>query len=52
MPCSLYLAIYGRKKHNNKHSDNDWTDLSNEKIMPYEISKTKAEKKMWEMSMT
>ena len=47
---SSYAAIYGRKKHNNKHSDNDWTDLSNEKIMPYEISKTKAEKKMWEMT--
>ncbi len=47
---SSYAAIYGRKKHNNEHSDNDWTDLSNEKIMPYEISKTKAEKKMWEMA--
>ena len=42
---SSYAAIYGGKKHNNEHSDNDWTDLSNEKIMPYEISKTKAEKK-------
>lgn len=47
---SSYAAIYGRKKNNNEHSDNDWTDLSNEKIMPYEISKTKAEKKMWEMA--
>ena len=47
---SSYAAIYGRKKHDNEHSDNDWTDLSNEKIMPYEISKTKAERKMWEMA--
>ena len=47
---SSYAAIYGRKKHNNEHNDNDWTDLSNKKIMPYEISKTKAEKKMWEIS--
>ena len=47
---SSYAAIYRRKKHNNEHSDNDWTDLSNDNIMPYEISKTKAEKKMWEMA--
>ena len=26
---SSYAAIYGRKKHNNEHSDSDWTDLSN-----------------------
>tara|TARA_B100001113_G_scaffold43255_1_gene30599 strand:- start:189 stop:1187 length:999 start_codon:yes stop_codon:yes gene_type:complete len=47
---SSYAAIYGRIIHNNEHSDNDWTDLSNKKLMPYEISKTKSEKKMWEMA--
>ncbi len=47
---SSYAAIYGRKIHNNEHCDTDWTDLSNKKIMPYEISKTKAEKKMWEIA--
>jgi len=47
---SSYAAIYGRKNHNNEHRDTDWTDLSNSKIMPYEISKTKAEKNMWEIA--
>ena len=47
---SSYAAIYGRKNHNNQHRDTDWTDLSNSKIMPYEVSKTKAEKNMWEIA--
>ena len=47
---SSYAAIYARKNHNNEHRDTDWTDLSNNKIMPYEISKTKAEKNMWEIA--
>ena len=44
---SSYAAIYGNDK--SEHCDNDWTDLSNKNLLPYEISKTKSEKKMWEM---
>ena len=44
---SSYAAIYGNDK--SEHGDNDWTDLSNKNLLPYEISKTKSEKKMWEM---
>ena len=44
---SSYAAIYGNNK--SEHGDNDWTDLSNKNLLPYEISKTKSEKKMWEM---
>ena len=44
---SSYAAIYGNDK--SEHSDDDWTDLSNKNLLPYEISKTKSEKKMWEM---
>ncbi len=44
---SSYAAIYGNDK--SEHSDDDWTDLSNKNLHPYEISKTKSEKKMWEM---
>ncbi len=44
---SSYAAIYGNDK--SEHSDDDWTDLSDKNLHPYEISKTKSEKKMWEM---
>ena len=44
---SSYAAIYGNDK--SEHGDDDWTDLSNKNLLPYEISKTKSEKKMWEM---
>ena len=44
---SSYAAIYGNDK--SEHDDDDWTDLSSENLLPYEISKTKSEKKMWEM---
>ena len=44
---SSYAAIYGNDK--SEHDDDDWTDLSNKNLLPYEISKTKSEKKMWEM---
>ena len=44
---SSYAAIYGNDK--SEHGDNDWTVLSNKNLLPYEISKTKSEKKMWEM---
>ena len=47
---SSFAAIGSGSKSKINFNDNDWTDLSNEKIMPYEISKTKAEKKMWEMA--
>ena len=46
---SSYAAIYGKKSNDREFSDNDWTDLSNKKLLPYEISKTKSEKKMWDM---
>ncbi|MFL2619971.1 MAG: NAD-dependent epimerase/dehydratase family protein [Flavobacteriaceae bacterium] len=46
---SSYAAIYARRTLNNEHTDTDWTDLSNKKLLPYEISKTKSEKKMWEI---
>jgi len=45
---SSYAAIYGNDK--SEHGDDDWTDLSNKNLLPYEISKTKSEKKMWEMA--
>jgi nucleoside-diphosphate-sugar epimerase len=44
---SSYAAIYGNSK--NTFSDNDWTDLNREDLMPYEISKTKSEIGMWEI---
>ena len=44
---SSYAARYGNDK--SEHGDGDWTDLSNKNLLPYEISKTKSEKKMWEM---
>ena len=44
---SSYAAIYGNDQ--SEHSDDDWTDLSDKNLHPYEISKTKSEKKMWEM---
>ncbi len=44
---SSYAAIYGNNKSH--HGDDDWTDLSNKNLLPYEISKTKSEKKMWEI---
>ena len=47
---SSYAAIYGKKSDDREFSDNDWTDLSNKKLLPYEISKTKSEKKMWDMA--
>ena len=47
---SSYAAIYGKKSDDREFSDNDWTDLSNKKLLPYEISKTKSEKKMWNMA--
>ena len=47
---SSYAAIYGKKADDREFSDNDWTDLSNKKLLPYEISKTKSEKKMWDMA--
>tara|TARA_B100001996_G_scaffold381151_1_gene370017 strand:+ start:60 stop:1064 length:1005 start_codon:yes stop_codon:yes gene_type:complete len=43
---SSFAAIYGNEK--NEYTDDDWTDLSNEKLFPYEISKTKAEMFLWE----
>ena len=45
---SSYAAIYGNDK--SEHGDDDWTDLSNKNLLPYEISKTKSEKKMWEIA--
>lgn len=45
---SSYAAIYGNNK--SEHSDDDWTDLSNKNLLAYEISKTKSEKKMWEIA--
>ncbi len=47
---SSYAAIYGKKADDREFSDNDWTDLSNKKLLPYEISKTKSEKKMWDIA--
>ena len=47
---SSYAAIYGKKGDDREFSDNDWTDLSNKKLLPYEISKTKSEKKMWDIA--
>ncbi len=43
---SSFAAIYGNGK--SEFNDNDWTDLSNEELFPYEISKTKAELFLWE----
>ena len=40
---SSYAAIYGNDQ--SEHSDDDWTDLSDKNLHPYEISKTKSEKK-------
>ena len=47
---SSYAAIYGKKSKSREFHDDDWTDLSNKKLLPYEISKTKSEKKMWDIS--
>lgn len=44
---SSYAAIYGNSK--NSFSDDDWTDLNRKDLMPYEISKTKSEMRMWEI---
>lgn len=44
---SSFAAIYGNSK--NEYNDNDWTDLSDKTHMPYVISKTKAEKGMWDI---
>jgi len=43
---SSFAAIYGNGK--SEFNDDDWTDLSNEELFPYEISKTKAEMFLWE----
>jgi len=43
---SSFAAIYGNGK--SEFNDDDWTDLTNEKLFPYEISKTKAELFLWE----
>ena len=47
---SSYAAIYGKKSKSREFHDDDWTDLSNKKLLPYEISKTKSEKKMWDIA--
>lgn len=44
---SSFAAIYGNSK--TEYNDNDWTDLSDKTHMPYVISKTKAEKGMWDI---
>ena len=44
---SSFAAIYGNSK--TEYDDNDWTDLSDKTHMPYVISKTKAEKGMWDI---
>ena len=46
---SSYAAIYGRESTNNEHKDDDWTDLSNTNLFQYEVSKTKSERRMWEI---
>ena len=45
---SSFAAVYGNNK--TEYDDNDWTDLSYKGLLPYEISKTKSEKKMWEIA--
>ena len=47
---SSYAAIYGKKSKSREFHDDDWTDLSNKKLLPYEISKTKSEMKMWDIA--
>lgn len=47
---SSFAAIHGNS--NIKFSDDDWTDLNDNSLSPYEISKTKSEKKMWEIVKT
>ena len=44
---SSFAAIYGNSK--SEYNDDDWTDLSDKSLLPYEISKTKSEKQMWEI---
>ena len=48
-PRNFHRLIKKRKKKY-EHGDDDWTDLSNKNLLPYEISKTKSEKKMWEIA--
>ena len=47
---SSYAAIYGKKSKSREFHDDEWTDLSNKKLLPYEISKTKSEMKMWDIA--
>lgn len=45
---SSFAAIGSGSKSKINFNDNDWTDLSNQDLNPYNISKTKAEMALWD----
>ena len=45
---SSFAAIGSGSKSKISFNDNDWTDLSNQDLNPYNISKTKAEMALWD----
>ena len=45
---SSFAAIGSGFKNKTEFDDNDWTDLNNIKLNPYNISKTKAEMFLWD----
>ena len=45
---SSFAAIGSGFKNKTEFDDNDWTDLNNVKLNPYNISKTKAEMFLWD----
>lgn len=45
---SSFAAIGSGSKNKTNFDDNDWTDLNNPDLNPYNISKTKAEMALWD----